>query len=79
MNYPETHKRIVTYSGRGIDINEDFRDWTLGELRSRVTLERSFDLLADTIVREAYWHAQNYKIRKETYTVKKTRWVLAPI
>jgi hypothetical protein len=30
-------------------------------------------------MRSFYWHAQNYKIRKETYTVEKTRWVLAPI
>ena len=77
-DYPKPHMRVVTYPGRGADQHEDFEDWALGDLRDRVSLVQSFDKLADAIVREAVWIAQNYDVREESYTVTKTRPVLVP-
>jgi len=78
-DFPQTHMRVVTYPGRGADDEyADFEDWSMDQLRDRVALVQSFDRLADAIVREAVWIAQNYDVCEEPYTVTKTRPVLVP-
>ena len=77
-DYSHTHMRITTYPGRGADDCEDYDDWSLDELRSRVSLVQSFDKLADAMVREAVYIARHYDVREETYSVQKTRPVLVP-
>jgi len=71
--------RVTTYLGRSTDMGEDFSDWEMGQLRERVKLVQEFDQLADDIVQEAIYIAQNYEIQDETYTVEKTRQVLVPL
>jgi hypothetical protein len=76
MDYPATHMHIVTYPGKGVDMDQDFEDWTLDGLRERVRLIQDFDRLADTIVAEAVWMANNCTIEEETYMVEQRRRVL---
>ena len=76
-DYPEIHKQTITYPGRGTDQNQDYEDWSMYELRSRVELVSEFDKLADALVAEAVYLAENYSVREEAYTVMKTRLVMA--
>ncbi len=75
-DYPTTHMRVVTYPGRGVDMDQDYEDWSLDGLRARVRLIQDFDRLADLIVAEAVWMANNCTIEEETYMVEKRRRVM---
>ena len=77
-DYPHIHMRVVTYPGRGVDQGEDFEDWSMYQLRERVSLVQELDRLADAIVAETVWLVENFDIRKEHYLVEKTRLVLEP-
>jgi hypothetical protein len=79
VDYPKTHMRVTTYPGRGTDGGEEYVDWSLDELRNRVSLIQDFDLLADALVAESVWLAKNYNVREETYLVEKTRSALTPV
>jgi len=46
-------------------------------LRERVELVQEFDALADAIIAESVYMAENYDVREETYYVPRTRKVLA--
>ena len=67
---------INTLPGRGTDDWEDFSDWEMCRLRERVELVQSFDKLADSIVAEAVYLANEYEVKEEKYSVTKTRHVL---
>jgi len=79
VDYKGVHMQAITCCGEGIDMYEDYEDWTMCQLRERVNLVQAFDRLCDAIVREAIYIAQNYEIGEETYTVKQTRRVLVPV
>jgi hypothetical protein len=70
------HGNIITNIGRSVDMHEDFEDWTLHELRERVGLVCEFDKLADSIVAEAVYMAENYDVVEEEYFVPQTRKVM---
>lgn len=78
-DFPRTHMKVVTYPGKSTDMDEDFEDWSMDQLRERVKLVQAFDRLCDAIVQEAIYIAQNYEIEDETYTVEKTRQILVPV
>ncbi|MCL2343182.1 MAG: hypothetical protein FWC62_04690 [Firmicutes bacterium] len=78
VDYAKQHMRIVTYTGRGTDDGEDFSDWEMCQLRDRVQLVQEFDRLADSIVQEAIYIANNFSLEEETFLVKQTRQVLVP-
>ena len=48
--------------GKGIDMNEDFEDWAIDEIRERVKLVQEFDELCDRIVEEAAYVADHYEV-----------------
>ena len=75
-DYSKTHMEISVFPGRGTDEGECFEDWDMDSLRERVELVQSFDRLADSIVAEAIYQADNFEIGEEEYTVTKTRPVL---
>ena len=75
-DYTSTHMVISILPGRGTDDWEDFSDWEMCRLRERVELVQSFDKLADSIVAEAVYLANEYEVREEKYSVTKTRHVL---
>jgi hypothetical protein len=79
LDYPRTHVRVTAYPCRSTDDGEDYKDWSLDELRNRVSLIQDFDRLADAMVAEAIVLAKNYDVREETYLVEKTRPLFAPV
>ena len=68
----ETRMAIQVYSGRSVDMGEDFEDWEMECLRERVELVQSFDALADGIVAEAVHIAKSHEIYEETIFEPKT-------
>lgn len=79
VDFAVPHLSISVYPGRSTDMDEDFETWTMDELRDRVTLVQEFDKLTDSIISEAVWFAENFRVEEETYSVPATRKVLAAI
>jgi len=76
-DFSQTHMSTHIFSGRSTDQNEDFEDWDMDYLRSRVGLVQEFDALADAIVAEAVYMAENYDVQEETIYLPQTRKVMA--
>lgn len=64
-------------TGKSIDEDENFEDWSLEELQERVDVVMDFDRLCEDIVAEAVYMAEECGVEEETYYVEKTRKVLA--
>lgn len=69
----------VYVSTKPTDMEEDFEDWALEELKERVKLVQEFDALADSIVKEAQYMAENFFVEEKTYYIPKTKKVLSEI
>ena len=76
-DFSQIHMNIYTTPGLGIDQCEDFEDWDMDSLRRRVELIQEFDALADNIVAEAVYMAENCDVQDETIYVPQTRKVMA--
>lgn len=68
---------IYLTPGMSVDMNTDFDDWSVEELRERVRLVQEFDRLADDIVKEAVEMAENYSVQEEEIFIPTTRKILA--
>ncbi|MDD5458123.1 MAG: hypothetical protein PHF37_01850 [Phycisphaerae bacterium] len=79
VNFKQTHMQVFTWSGREIDMCENFRNWSLTELRERVELVQNFDKLSDEIAAKYISLCRNYRITEEEILVPKTIKVLEPI
>lgn len=79
VNFKQTHTQFFTWPGKDIDMDEDFEDWTLSQLRERVELVQDFDKLCDEIMAEFLDICRNYRITEEEILVPKTIKVLEPI
>lgn len=77
IDYASPPKQVSTFPGRGTDMDEDFEEWSLPELRERVKLVQELDRLADKLVSQAIAMANNYDVVTEEYYVPQTRYVLA--
>lgn len=75
VNFAVPRKQIYT-TGKGLDMDEDFEDWTMDELRERVRLVEEFDILCDEIVAEAAWLADHMEAEEQEIMVPATRRVL---
>ena len=75
-DFTTPHTVTSIFYGRGTDDYEDFEDWEMYQLRERVELLQSFAQLADAIVAEAVYMANEYEAGEEEYTVVKTRPVM---
>lgn len=53
VNYEQAPRLLSTYPGRAIDQDEDFAEWSMDQLRSRVELVTAFDQACDEI-RDAF-------------------------
>ena len=69
VDYTTPPKQIVTYPGCGTDMDEDFEDWSLYDLRQRTKLVQGFDRLADAIVAESLRIARRYSVEEQTVYV----------
>lgn len=79
VDFRGTHMQVTTFPGRGTDCDADFEDWSMYDLRNRVRLVQEFDRLADDMVQEAVFYAQNYAVQDEEYQVTQTRKALVPV
>lgn len=77
VDYIKPPMQIFSFPGRGVDMDEDFEDWSLYELQQRTELVQEFDRLADDIVAEALYIAQNHSVEERTVYMPTTELVLA--
>ena len=75
-NYSVPPMDIFTYSGKNTDMDEDFADWTMDDLRERVRTVEEFDQLCDKIIEEAVYISEHFEVKEETYTIEEKRKVL---
>ena len=71
-------QQSYTYPGRGIDMDEDYEDWSIQDLRDRVRLVQELDALADEMVQQAVQMAKDYSVEEVEILVPQTRVVLVP-
>jgi hypothetical protein len=76
INFIQPPLRAVKYIGRAVDMEDEFNEFTMCELRERVKLVQSFDKAADDILTAAIDMCKNYNIQDETYYIPKTRKIL---
>ena len=74
--YKKKVKKVFSYPGKSIDQDEDFKNWDMYELKSRVKLVQKFDKLCDNIVAEMIYLCENYTVEEEVIAVQKTIKVL---
>ena len=77
VDYIKPPMQIFSFPGRDVDMDEDFEDWSLYELQQRTELVQEFDRLADDIVAEALYIAQNHSVEERTVYMPTTELVLA--
>lgn len=77
VDYIKPPMQIFSFPGRDVDMDEDFEDWSLYELQQRTELVQEFDQLADDIVAEALYIAQNHSVEERTVYMPTTELVLA--
>lgn len=76
VDYIEPPIRTFTYSGRSVDMDEDYKSWSIYELQQRTELVQEFDQLADDIVAEALYIAQNHSVEERVVYMPTTKLVL---
>lgn len=76
IDFSRPPMQIFSYPGRSVDMDEDFADWSLYELRQRTELVQEFDRLADDIAAEALHIAQNHSVEERTVYIPITQRVL---
>ena len=77
VDYIKPPMQIFSFPARDVDMDEDFEDWSLYELQQRTELVQEFDRLADDIVAEALYIAQNHSVEERTVYIPTTKLVLA--
>ena len=78
VDYIKPPVQAITYSGKGIDMDEDYDEWSLQDLRDRVRLVQELDALADEMVSQAVQMARNYSVMEVEISVPQIRRVLVP-
>ena len=77
IDFVKPPMQIFSYPGRSVDMDEDFEDWSLYELRERIGLVQEFDRLADDIVAEALRIAEEHSVEERIVFVPTRELVLA--
>ena len=76
VNYTTQQYEYGCYPGRSVDMGEDFEDWDMYSLKSRVQLVQEFDKLCDNILAYVKELIDNAEVEEETYYIPQTRKVL---
>ena len=77
IDYSKPPMQIFSYPGRGVDMDEDFEDWSIYELKQRTELVQEFDRLTDDIVAEALYIAREHSVEERIVYVPTKELVLA--
>jgi hypothetical protein len=72
VNYTTLPKSLSVYPGKGLDQEEDFVEWSLSELRSRVELISRFDQACDEIRDNFIALIGSCKVVEEVVMIAKT-------
>lgn len=78
VDYIQPPMQTFTYPGKGIDMDEDFEEWSMPELRDRVRLVQELDALADQLVAHGIQMAKDYSVMEVEIRVPQTQKVLVP-
>ena len=78
VDFTKPPMQAFTYPGKGIDMDEDYGEWSLQDLRDRVRLVQELDALADEMVSQAVQMARNYSVMEVEISVPQIRRVLVP-
>jgi len=70
-NYINIPVETFMYSGKSVDMNVDYLDWSMYDLKERVKLVQEFDALCDAVVAEALRIATEYEVEEEEVFVPK--------
>ena len=76
IDYVRQPMQTFTYPGQGIDMDEDFEEWSLSDLRERVRLVQDLDALADQMVALGVQMAKDYSVGEVEISVPQTQKVL---
>ena len=76
VDYVVPPMQTFTYPGKGIDMDEDFSEWSLPELRDRVRLIQDLDALADRMVELGIQMAKDYSVMEVDISIPQTQKVL---
>jgi hypothetical protein len=79
INYKQSPMQVFTWPGRGMDMDEDFRDWSTEQLVERVELVVEFDRLCKRVVETYIQLCRDYRITETEIMVPETVKVLEPI
>ena len=79
VNFHQTHMQVFTWPSKNVDMQENFEDITLSDIRERVELVQDFDRLCDSITTAYINLCRNYRITEEEILVPKTIKVLEPV
>lgn len=79
VDYKVPPKQPFTYPGRGIDMDDNYEEWSISDLRDRVKLVQELDSLADDLVSQAIQMAKQYTVVEEEILVPQTRRVLVAL
>ena len=67
---------VSVFPGRGTDQNEDYEEWSMTDLKNRVSLVQEFDKLCDDVIAFAVEMASEFDVVEEEILVPCTRRVL---
>jgi hypothetical protein len=76
VNFIHPPVQTVKYIGHSVDMENDFTDFTMYELRERVKLVQAFDKVTDDILTMAVGMCENCIVEDEIYYIPKTRKIL---
>ena len=62
-----------SYPGKGVDMDEDFEDWSTSEIRERVKIVQEFDTLCDELLANLIYYCDNASVEEEEYYVPQKR------
>jgi hypothetical protein len=68
----DSNGKYQIYPGRNIDMYEDFKDWSMNELKERVSLVMKFDEACDMLRDTFIDILKHSKIQERTYTTEHT-------
>lgn len=76
IDYVQQPMQTFTYPGKGIDMDEDFEEWSISDLRDRVRLVQELDALADQMVALGVQMAKDYSVVEVEISAPQTQKVL---
>ena len=76
VNLTHPIKRSFIYSGRDIDMGENFEDWNIDSIKARVKLVQEFDKLCDDILAQVVYLCDNSSIEEEIEYIPQKKKVL---